>query len=113
MLNPSFPYNKTKVFFWFYKKQDASFQLQTHDYPFPHCEFYHTAVLTGFSGGSVIKNLPVNAGDSGLIPGLGKTPGEGNGNTLQYSCPENPMERGTWWATVHEVPTSWTRLKDK
>ena len=45
-------------------------------------------------GGSVIKNLPANAGDTGLIPGLGISPGEGNGNPLQYSCLENPMDRG-------------------
>ena len=42
-----------------------------------------------------------DTGDAGLIPGLGKSPGEGNGNPLQYSCLENPMARGTWWATVH------------
>ena len=48
----------------------------------------------------------------GLIPELGRTPGEGNGNPLQYSCLENPMERGAWWATVHVVTKSWTRLSD-
>ena len=55
------------------------------------------------SGVSVVKNPPPNAGDMGLIPGSGKSPGEGNGNPLQYSCPENPMDRGTWQATVHRV----------
>ena len=50
----------------------------------------------------MIKNLPVIAGDTGSIPGLGRTPGEGNGNTLQYSCLENSMDRGVWWATVSE-----------
>ena len=54
-----------------------------------------------FPGGSVVKNPPVNAGDTGLIPGLGKSPGVGNGNPLQYSCLENPMDRGAWWATFH------------
>ena len=49
------------------------------------------------------KNLPANAGDAGLIPGLGRSPGEGNGNPLQYSCLENSMDRGAWWATVHSV----------
>ena len=44
-----------------------------------------------------------NAGDPGLIPGLGRSPGEGNGNPLQYSCLENPMDGGAWWATVHGV----------
>ena len=48
----------------------------------------------GFPGGSVVKNPPANAGDMGLIPGWEKSPGEGNGNPLQYSCLENPMDRG-------------------
>ena len=59
----------------------------------------------------VIKNLPVNAGDirdTGSIPGLGRFPGEGNGNLLLYSCLENPMDRGDWWATVHRVTESDT-----
>ena len=57
----------------------------------------------GFPGGSVIKNLPANAGDVGLIPGLGRSPGEENGNPLQYSCLKNSMDRGAWRATVHGV----------
>ena len=57
----------------------------------------------GFPGGSVIKNLPTKAGDAGSIPGSGRSPGEGNGNPLQYSCLENPMDKGPWWAAVHEV----------
>ena len=59
--------------------------------------------LSGFPGGSMVKNLPANAGDAGLIPGLGRCPGEGIGNPLQSSCLENFMDRGAWWATVHEV----------
>ena len=51
----------------------------------------------------MVKNPFVNAGVGGLIPGLGRSPGEGNGNPLQYSCVENPMDRGAWWATVHGV----------
>ena len=58
---------------------------------------------SGFPGGSVVKNFPANAGDMGLIPGLGRSPGEGNGNTLQHSCLENPRERGVWQAAVHGV----------
>ena len=57
----------------------------------------------------VVKNSPANAGDIGdvgLIPGWGKSPGEGNGNPLQYSCLVNPMDRGAWWATVHGVAES-------
>ena len=62
----------------------------------------------------VVKSLPVNAGDirdMGLIPGLGRSPGEGHGNPLQYSCLENPMDRGAWRATVHRVSKSQTQLK--
>ena len=69
----------------------------------------------GFPGGSVVKNLPANAGDSGdasSIPGSGRCPGGGNGNPLQYSCLENPMDRGAWKAAVHGVAKSWTRLSD-
>ena len=58
-----------------------------------------------------IKNLPANAGDLGSIPGLGRSPGGGHGNPLQYSCLENPMDRGTWWATVHGVTKSRTQLR--
>ena len=50
----------------------------------------------GFAGGSVLKNMPTNAGDMGLIPESGRSPGEENGNPLQYSCLENPVDRGTW-----------------
>ena len=58
----------------------------------------------GFLGGSsVVKNLPANAGDMGLIPGLGRSPGEGNGNPLQYSCVENPMDREAWQARIHGI----------
>ena len=64
----------------------------------------------GFHGGSVVKNLPANAGDSGSILGLGRSPGEGNGKPFQYSCLGNPMDRGTWCATVHGVTKSRTRL---
>ena len=57
----------------------------------------------GFPSGSVVKNLPANAGDVGSIPGLGRFLGEGNGNPLQYSGLENPMNRGARWVTVHGV----------
>ena len=65
-----------------------------------------------FPDGSVVKNSPVNAGDPGLVPGLGKSPGEGNGKPLQYSWVENSMDRGAWWATVHGVAKSWTQLSN-
>ena len=60
----------------------------------------------------VVKNLPANAGDTSLIPVLGRSPGEGNGNALQFSCLENPMDRGAWWATVHGSQKCWTQLSD-
>ena len=66
----------------------------------------------GFPGSSVIKNLPDNVGDSGSIPGSGTSPGEGNGNALQYSCLGNPTDRGAWWATVYGVVKNQTRLSD-
>ena len=65
-----------------------------------------------FPGGSEVKVSACNAGDLGWIPGSGRSPGEGNGNPLQYSCLENPMDRGAWWATVHGVAKSWTKLSD-
>ena len=65
-----------------------------------------------FPSASVVKNMPANAGDGGLIPVSGRSPGEGNGNPLQYSCLGNPMDRGGWRATVLRVIKSWTRLID-
>ena len=65
--------------------------------------------------GLIVKNPPANAGaeeDSGLIPGLGRSPGKGHGNPLQYSCLENSMDR-VWWAIVHGVTKSWTWLVDE
>ena len=62
--------------------------------------------IVDFPGSSVVKNLPASAGDirdMGLIPGSGRSCGGGHGNSLQYSCLENPMDRGRWWATVHRV----------
>ena len=67
---------------------------------------------TNFPGGSDGKASAYNAGDPGSIPGSGRSPGEGNGNLLQYSCLENPMDRGAWWAAVNGVAMSWTRLSD-
>ena len=59
--------------------------------------------IGGFPGDSAVKNPPANARDLGLIPGSGRSSGEGNGNPLQYSCLGNPMDRGAWWATVHRI----------
>ena len=69
----------------------------------------------GFPDGSVVKNLPANARearDMGLIPESGRSPGEGNGNPLQHSCLENPMDRGAWQVPVHEVRKSQTGLSN-
>ena len=68
-----------------------------------------------YPGGASDKEPPANAGDirdAGLIPGSGRSPGGKHGNPLQYSCLENPKERGAWLVTVHRVPKSWTQLKE-
>ena len=62
----------------------------------------------GFPGDSVVKHSPANAGDTGSIPGWGRSPRGGHGNPLQYSCLENPMDRGAWRARVHRVTKSQT-----
>ena len=67
---------------------------------------------TGFPGGSDSKVSVYNAGDPGSIPGLGRSPGEGNGNPLQYYCLENRMDRGAWQAKVHGVAKSRTQLSN-
>ena len=59
----------------------------------------------------MVKNSPPNARDIGSIPGSGRSPGEGHSNSLQYSCVENPMDRGAWQATVHRVAKTRTQLK--
>ena len=66
----------------------------------------------GFPDGSDSKESACNERDLGLIPGSGRSPGKGNGNPLQYSCLENPMNRGAWWTTVHGVAKSRTRLSN-
>ena len=68
--------------------------------------------LQGFLDGSDGKESACSAEDKGLISGLGRCPGEGNGYPLQDSCLENSMERGAWWVTVHGVAKSWTQLSD-
>ena len=66
-------------------------------------ELHLSKTVFGSLGSSVVKNLPVNAGDLSSVPGSGRSPGEGNGNPLQYSCLGSFMDRGAWWATVHGV----------
>ena len=74
--------------------------------------FWVVAIVMGFPGGSDSKKSACNAEDLGLIPGLGRSPGEGNGNPLQYSGLENPMDRDAWKATVHGVTKSQTQLSN-
>ena len=64
----------------------------------------------GFPGGSGVKNPHANAADAGSIPGLGRSPGGGNGNPLQHSCLGNPMDRGAWWVAVHGVTKESDRI---
>jgi len=68
--------------------------------------------LQNFTGGSDGKESACNVGDPGSIPGLGRSPGEGTGNPLQYSSLGNPLDRGAWWATVHGVTKSQMRLSE-
>ena len=72
----------------------------------------HRYISLDFPGGSDSKDSTCKAGDPGSIPGSGRVPGEGNGYPLHYSCLEKFMDRGAWWATVHEVPQSWTELSN-
>ena len=68
--------------------------------------------MMGFLGGAVVKNLPANVGDVGSIPGSGRSPGEANGNPVQYSCPGNSMDREAWWTTVHGAAKHPVGLRD-
>ena len=68
---------------------------------------HYLMMAMGFPGGSDSKESTCNAGDPDSIPGSERSPGEGNGNPLQYSCLDNPMDREVWQATVHSVPKSW------
>ena len=81
-----------------------------HTFPYSLSQFELGVcyLLTGFSGGSDGKESTYNVGDPGSIPGPERSPGEENGNPLQYSCMKNPMDRGAWWATVHGVAKNRT-----
>ena len=102
------------------KLHNLAYNIQSIN-PFPHCTINWLNPQTNTSGGlpllipggSVVKNLPANAGGAGVvgsIPRWERSTGGGNGNLLQYSCLENPMDRGPWWATVHGVTNSRTRF---
>ena len=77
--------------------------LQTSGETRQRVVFHQLSSQRCFSGGSVVKNLPANAGDVDSFPGSGRSPGEGNGNPFQYSCLGNLMDWAAWWATVHRV----------
>ena len=78
--------------------------------PYPYSIFLYTYTASLMT--QMVKNLGSNAGDLGSIPGLGRSPGEGNSHPLQYSCLGNPIDRGAWPATVLGVAKSWTQLRD-
>ena len=84
---------------------------QSPGHPFLPLPFSE-GITTTYWLGSVSKEPACNAADPGLIPGWGRSPGGGHGNPLQYSCLENPMDRGAWWATVHGIAKSRTWLSD-
>ena len=75
-------------------------------------KIYFCFIHRGIPGGSDSKASACNAGDLGSIPGSGRSPGEGNGNPVKYSCLENPMDGEAWWATVHGVAKNQTQLSD-
>ena len=80
-----------------------------------HWTILESKLYFGFPGGSVVKNEPANSvdtGDTGSIPGLGRSPGGGNGNPLHYSCLKNPLDRGAWQVTVHGSQKNRTRLSN-
>ena len=98
-LSSAFMKSKPKLSFFFF-------------YNFFLCGPLFKSLLSFFTGGSDGKASAYSAGNLGSIPGLGRSPGEGNGNPLQYSCLKNPMDGGAWRATVHGVTKSWTWLSD-
>ena len=94
--------------FSFKSPTDISINLSLYILLFDSCY----KLYRGFPGGSEVKASACNAGDLGSISASGRSPGEGNGNPLQFSCLENPMDGGAWWATVHGVAKSRTQLSD-
>ena len=98
---------------WDHKESDTTYQLSTHLHNvFAFLSYWMSTLLKhwGFPGASDSKESTCNAGDLVLIPWLRRSPGERNGYPPQYSCLEDSMDRGAWWATIHGVARSWTRL---
>ena len=90
----------------------ATWQATVHGVAKSWTQLSDFTFTLGFPGSSEVKASASNAGDLGSIPGLGRSPGEGNGNPLQYYCLESPMDGGAWQATVHRVAKGWTQLSD-
>ena len=95
------------------KLQDVQVNFNSRTQQMLFFFFSEVVHLMGFPGGSVVKNPPADAGDTGSIPGSGRSPGEGNGDPLQSSRLGNPMDRGAWWAAIHGVAESRTQLSDR
>ena len=103
------------LYCWFYLLRSfASMCLQTilHEFFYTSSEFPSAAFFLHVLYLVISKASACNAGDLGSIPGSGRSPGEGNGNSLQYSCLENPMDEGAWWARIHGVAKCRTKLSD-
>ena len=98
----------------YYLKQCRSLPSRSNSIPYATVNTFIRSYSTGctFPSGSDGKESDWSAGDLGLIPGSGRSPGEGNGNPLQYSCLENPMDGGAWWATIHGVTKSQTWMSN-
>ena len=95
------------------QKLNANLTADSHLYLGKWLELRQRQTSHEFPGGAVVKNLPASAGDTGdrgSIPGAGRSPGGENGSPLQYYCLENSVDRGAWWATVHEVTKSQVQL---
>ena len=95
-------------------KRTKEHHIQSKDTRIPYwfCLCFHFACVSASQVALLVKNPPANAGDAGLISGSGRSPGQGNGYRLQYSCLGNPMDRGAWRATAHGVAKSPTQLSD-
>ena len=106
LFNCPFPFNYKLSWKW-WKGLCNQIQSRVRDF------LKSSMACVSFPGGSDSRESACTAGDLDTIPGLGRSPGEGNGNLLQYSCLENSMDREAWWVTIHGVTKSWTQLSDQ
>ena len=98
---------------WFWQETSATVQDPQRYWCLGQAGVLPECVVIDFPGGSDGKESACDAGDSGSIPGSGRSPGEGNDYQLQFSCLENSTDRGTWWSTVHGVSESWTWVSNE